>query len=29
MATMKAMQVTQAGDDFELVERDIPEPGTV
>ena len=26
---MKAVQVTRAGDPFELVERDIPEPGQV
>src|SRR6201984_1210378 len=25
--TMKAAQISKAGDDFELVERDIPEPG--
>lgn len=28
MSTMKAMQVPQAGGDFELVEKDIPTPGT-
>ena len=27
MATMRAMQVPEAGGDFELVEREIPEPG--
>jgi D-arabinose 1-dehydrogenase-like Zn-dependent alcohol dehydrogenase len=27
MATMKAVQVPKAGADFEIVERDIPEPG--
>lgn len=27
MATMRAMQVSEAGRDFELVERDVPEPG--
>lgn len=27
MATMRAMQVSKAGGDFELVERDVPEPG--
>lgn len=27
MATMKAMQIPEAGADFELVEREIPEPG--
>jgi alcohol dehydrogenase/propanol-preferring alcohol dehydrogenase len=27
MATMRAMQVREAGDDFELVEREVPEPG--
>jgi len=27
VATMKAVQIAKAGDDFELVERDIPEPG--
>ncbi|MDZ7703786.1 MAG: alcohol dehydrogenase [Trueperaceae bacterium] len=27
MATMRAMQVSKAGGDFELVERDIPTPG--
>jgi len=27
MATMKVVQVTKPGGDFELVERDIPEPG--
>jgi len=25
--TMKAAQISKAGGDFELVERDIPEPG--
>jgi D-arabinose 1-dehydrogenase-like Zn-dependent alcohol dehydrogenase len=28
MAKMKAVQVPQAGADFELVEREIPEPGS-
>lgn len=27
MATMRAMQVSQAGGDFELVEREVPSPG--
>ncbi len=27
MGTMKAVQISQAGGDFEVVERDIPEPG--
>ena len=27
MTTMKAAQISKAGGDFELVERDIPEPG--
>ena len=27
MATMKAAQVTEKGKDFDIVERDIPEPG--
>jgi alcohol dehydrogenase/propanol-preferring alcohol dehydrogenase len=27
MATMRAVQVSEAGGDFELVERDIPQPG--
>ncbi len=27
MAKMKAFQVSKAGGDFELVEREIPEPG--
>jgi D-arabinose 1-dehydrogenase-like Zn-dependent alcohol dehydrogenase len=28
MARMKAVQVPKAGADFELVEREIPEPGS-
>ena len=28
MAKMKAVQVPKAGADFELVEREIPEPGS-
>ena len=27
MATMKAVQVSKAGGDFEIVEREIPQPG--
>jgi hypothetical protein len=27
MARMKAAQIAKAGGDFEMVERDIPEPG--
>ena len=29
MATMRAMQVKEPGADFELVEREVPEPGMV
>ncbi|HLR31305.1 MAG TPA: alcohol dehydrogenase catalytic domain-containing protein, partial [Fodinibius sp.] len=28
MSTMKAMQVTAAGEDFEAVEKEIPSPGS-
>ena len=27
MATMRAMQVSRPGADFELVEREVPQPG--